>query len=59
MSDAYLEPSHISKIQLFAKKNNGSKLSTIFTKSSILDIFEGVLIMPPHVLRLAILEKNE
>ena len=58
MSDAYLEPSLISKIKLFAKKNIGSILSTIFAKSSILDIFERALNMSPDVLYLAIFEKK-
>ena len=35
---AFLEPSQISKMELFVKIVNGIKLLTIFTKVSILDV---------------------
>ena len=41
LAEMYSEPSQILKIESFAKKANGSKLLTIFVKSSILDVQQG------------------
>ena len=38
-SDAHSEPSQRSKMELFAKMNNGSQPLTIFGKSSTLDVW--------------------
>ena len=41
ISETYLEPCQKSNMELFAKIANGWKPSTIFAKSSILDIWES------------------
>ena len=38
---AFLEPGQTSKMELLVKIANGIKLLTIFTKSSVLDIWMG------------------
>ena len=41
LSEAYPVPSELSKIQHFAKINNGFQPLTIFVKPSVLDVSQG------------------
>ena len=41
LSEAYVEPYQTSKMKLFAKMVKGFQPLTIFTKSFILDVWQG------------------